>query len=114
MKDKLQLTLSQNLFRVESLVRTYESHPGAKGRGRKSAELLDILRAAVVFLHASLEDVLRGVAAWKLPSASKEVLDEIPVVGLGASPRKILLGDLSQHRNKQIDDVISDSIEAYL
>jgi hypothetical protein len=114
MKDRLQQTLKQNLARVESLVQTYESHPDAKGRGRKSAELLDILRAAVVLLHASLEDMLRGVAAWKLPAADKAVLDEIPLAGVGANPRKVLLGDLSQHRTKRIDEVIAESIDGYL
>lgn len=114
MKDRLQQTLKQNLARVESLVQTYESHPDSKGRGRKSAELLDILRAAVVLLHASLEDVLRGIAAWKLPAADKAVLDEIPLVGVGANPKKVLLGDLAPHRTKRIDEMISESIDAYL
>jgi hypothetical protein len=113
MKDKLQLILAQNLSRVESLITTYESHPDAKGRGRKTAEVLDILRAAVVLLHASLEDLLRGVAAWKLPAAGKDVLDGIPIVGVGSN-KKVLLGDLAQHRGKKVEELIHSSIEAYL
>jgi hypothetical protein len=87
MLDPIRDNFNENLARVESLVSTYESHPEAQGRGRKSAEVLDILRAAVVFLHASLEDALRSVARWKLPSAASPVLDQIPLIGQGSNPK---------------------------
>jgi hypothetical protein len=35
----------------------------------------------VVFLHASMEDLLRSVLAWKLRSAKQEHLEEVPSVG---------------------------------
>jgi len=113
-KDKLDWTLKQNLKRVGSLVATYESHPDARGRGRKTAAVLDILRAAVVLLHASLEDVLRGIAEWKLPAAGKEALDDIPLAGTGPVAKKIFLGELAAHRGKTVDELIKLSVEQYL
>ena len=114
MKDKIADNLKQNLARVESLVETYETHPDAQGQGRKSAQVLDILRAAVVLLHASLEDVLRGIAYWKLPSATKAVLDDIPLAGVGLNPKKVLLGDLASHRGKTVDELIKASVDSHL
>jgi hypothetical protein len=114
MLDQIRYNLAQNLARVENLVKTYETHPQAQGKGRKSAELLDILRAAVVLLHASLEDVLRSTAQWKLPNAPSETLDEIPLVGLGPNPKKFLLGDLATFRGKVVDEIFAASVAAYL
>ena len=114
MIEEIRENLEQNLARVEKLVCTYESHPDAQGKGRKSAEVLDILRAAVVLLHASLEDLLRGIAHSKLPSAAPAVLNEIPLVGLGPNPRKFLLGDLAPFRGKSVDQVFVESVNAHL
>lgn len=114
MLDKIRSDLQQNLARVESLVKTYETHPQAKGQGRKNAEVLDILRAAVVLLHATLEELLRTVAYWKLPTAQASVLNDIPLVGFPQNSKKILLGDLSLHRGKSVDQIIKESIDAHL
>jgi hypothetical protein len=114
MLDTIRENFEENLERVENLVTVYESHPDAHGEGRKSAQVLDILRAAVVFLHAALEEALRSVARWKLPSADSAILDEIPLVGQGSNPKKFLLGELADHRGKRIDDVLTESVNAYL
>lgn len=114
MKDVLRTTFDQNIARVESLVSLYQAHASATGKGRKPASVLDILRAAVVLLHASLEDLLRGVAAWKLPLAGKSALDEIPPSGTGPNLKKLALGDLVAYRGRSIDEVISASVDEYL
>ncbi len=114
MIDAIRDNLAQNLARVENLVAVYESYPLAQAKGRKSAEVLDILRAAVVLLHASLEDLLRALAYWKLPSADAKVLDEIPLVGQGSNPKKFMLGELAAHRGKRIEDVLTESVHAHL
>ena len=44
------------------------------GQGRRSVQDTDILRAAVVLLHATLEDLLRSLADWKLPTAEPMLL----------------------------------------
>lgn len=114
MLEEIRDNLKQNLARVENLVSTYESHPNAQGKGRKSAEVLDILRAAVVLLHAALEDLLRSIAYWKLPTATRDVLNDIPLVGLGANPKKFLLGDLVAYRGKKVEEIFTESVNAYL
>lgn len=114
MLDGIRDNLQHSLDRVENLVCTYESHPDAQGAGRKSVEVLDILRAAVVLLHASLEDVLRGVAYWKLPTASADVLNKIPLVGQGPNPTKFYLGALTTFRGRTVDDVFTESVNVHL
>jgi RiboL-PSP-HEPN len=114
MKDIIKGYLDDNLARVESLVATYESHPAAKGSGRKGTEVLDILRAAAVLLHASLEDVLRRVASWKLPLAPKSVLDEIALAGANPLSKKFTLGDLATHRGVSVEALITSSVESHL
>jgi hypothetical protein len=112
--DKIKENLDHNLARVENLVKTYESHPDAQGQGRKSTEVLDILRAGVVLLHATLEDVLRNIAYWKLPTAPATVLNNIPLVGSGPNPKKFQLGDLEPYRGRTIDDVIREAVHFHL
>ena len=114
MLDQMRYNLDQNLARVENLVITYETDPDAQGQGRKSAQVLDILRAAVVLLHATLEDVLRTTASWKLPTASSAALNDIPLVGLGSSPKKFFLGELAAFRGKRVDEVLTESVQAHL
>src|SRR5437588_8261871 len=85
-----------NLGRVSNLVKLYENTSG-RGKGRKAVHEADVLRAAVVFAHATLEDFIRSICAYFLPHADPSVLDEIPLVGLNASgrPEKFLLGRLA-------------------
>jgi RiboL-PSP-HEPN len=107
--------ISQNLTRVESLVKVYEKMRGSGG-GRRPVHSLDILRAGVVLLHASLEDFLRSLATVFLPIADEQVLDSIPLVGTGQTghPEKFFLGKLAAHRGKTVDDVITESVRQYL
>lgn len=114
MLDQIRANFDQSLERVENLVAVYESHPDARGQGRKKAQVLDILRSAVVLLHATLEEMLRGIAEWKLPLANPAALNEIPLVGHGPSGKKFTLGDLSGHRGKSVDSLLAESVNAYL
>ena len=66
MKQDIEDRLTINLRRVRNLIARYP----ATGSGRRSVEDSDLLRAAVVLLHATLEDVVRGVLEWKLPGAA--------------------------------------------
>jgi hypothetical protein len=66
----------------------------------------------VVFLHASMEDLLRSVLAWKLPSAKPEHLEEVPLVG--ENLRKYTLADFAQHRGMTVDDLLERSVAASL
>ena len=106
--------LSYNLGRVEHLVRTYQRLYG-KGRGRRTVAQTDLLRAAVVFLHATLEDSLRTVAGIYLPSAGTEAIDEVPLAGSPTfRPQNYRLGRLVEHRGKTVDELIVESIAEHL
>jgi uncharacterized protein YegP (UPF0339 family) len=76
----------------------------------------DALRAAVVFLHSSLEEVVRHLYIKKMPNASKESLDKIPFLAHEAShrPKSIQLGDLIPYRGQFVENIIADSIEKYV
>jgi hypothetical protein len=54
---------------------------------------------------------LRDMAHWKLPTASPQVLDTIPLVN---RPKKLALGELANHRGKKVDDLIVESVKAHL
>lgn len=102
--------------RIENLIRLYESHPDSKAKGRKGFDSTDILRAAVVLLHAAFEDMCRTVEWHMTPYATKEAVDEIPLKGTGGNGRssKFLLGALLLFRGRTVDDVIKDSQREYL
>lgn len=76
----------------------------------------DVLRAAVVFLHASLEEVVRNLFIRRLPDVAPEKLNEIPMAGDFDSrrPTKILLGSLIQFKGQFVENVIMKSIDAYV
>lgn len=76
----------------------------------------DLLRAAVVFLHASVEELLRGLAVSYLPLAGEEALNRIPIAGSSDTLRaeKFLLGRLARHRGKSVDDLISESVREHV
>lgn len=107
--------ISQNLQRVTRLVKIYEKIRGS-GRGRRTVYSLDILRAGVVLLHASLEDFLRSLAAIFLPTAEGHILDSIPLADAVKTrrPEKFFLGKLVAHRGKTVDELITESVYQYL
>lgn len=112
MKQEITERFELNIARVKNLVAIYSLQLAGTGQGRRGHQETDVLRAATVLLHASVEDVLRSLAHWKLPSAAANVLDLIPFAGGTAT--KITLGTLSSHRGKSVDDVIKDSVDASL
>ena len=74
----------------------------------------EILRAAVVLIHAQLEDFLRTIAGNLLPQASEACLDEVPLLGLGKEKKKFYLGKLAEHRGKSVDDLLRESVVEHL
>lgn len=92
------------------------SKPGALPdlTDRRKETVQDILRAAVVLIHAELEEYLRTIARALLPEGNESCLNEIPLAGLGGRREKFLLGKLVQHKGKFIDDVLRDSVAEHL
>jgi hypothetical protein len=107
MNSQIAERFTLNVARVRHLVSTYDTTTGT-GRGRRSVKDGDILRAAVVLLHASVEDVLRSLERRTLPRSSAEVLNEIPLAGTKAE--KFSLGQLSRYRGKTVEQVIDESV----
>ena len=107
MKDDIERRFGLNLGRAKSLIMAYEAALPGVG-GRPSVATTDILRASVVFLHASLEDLLRSILAWKLPSANPEDMEEVPLVG--ERLRKYTLADIAKHRGLSVDDLLERSV----
>jgi len=112
MKTAIENQFKLNISRVENLVKIYKRLLGGKGKGRRGHQETDILRAAIVLLHASVEDVLRSLASWKLPNAEHSELAKIPMIG--TKDTKTNLGELAKHREKSVDEVIKESVNAKL
>lgn len=106
----------KNLNRVTNLVHVYESHPDSKGKGRKDVRTTDILRASVVLLHSTFEDICRTIERELLPRGGEEALNEVPLLGISKQgrPEKFFLGKLASYRGKTVDEVITRSVEAHL
>jgi hypothetical protein len=92
---------------------TSNRFPQLGDRARETAAD-DILRAAVVLIHAYLEDLLRTIAATILPEQDEICLDKIPLAGMPGRPEKFSLGKLVQHKGKLVDDVLRQSVSEYL
>jgi hypothetical protein len=102
-----------SLDRVRNLVALYDRVTGP-APGRASVQESELLRAAVVFLHAALEELIRGLAEWTLPAASVEVLSQLPFVGGDGRRTTLTLGDLAAYRGQPVEEVIRKSVIAYL
>jgi len=100
-----------NSARVERLVSLHNQLVDADS----TTDVSDILRSAVVLLHASLEDYIRTVAAAYLPYTHPDVLNEIPLAGSGRErPEKFFLGALTPFRGQTVDNLIEQSVTQYL
>lgn len=111
MNSEISERFNGNVARVRHLVELYETFSGP-GRGRRAVDSSDVLRAAVVLLHAAVEDLLRSLERRSLPRANAEVLNEIRLTG--ADGPKFPLGALAMHRGKSVDDLIDASVAEHL
>ena len=112
MNSEIRARFDRNIARVRALVAVFEK-TNLPRRGRRTTESTDILRAAVVLLHAAVEDVLRSLERRTLPKADADLLEDIPLAGqqrLG----KFTLGNLAAFRGRTVNDVLDLSVEAYL
>jgi hypothetical protein len=115
-KTEIQIRFENNLDRVRNLVDIYQNKLTTTGQGRRPVGSTDVLRAAVVLLHATMEDILRSISAGLLPTQGPEVLNKIPLAGTGTHGRaeKFLLGELTAFRGTSVDDVFVQSVEGFL
>lgn len=114
MKEHISIRIDENLERVENLINLYSKK---KGKGRRGAHDTDVLRAAVVLLHASLEDFLRSLARWIIPETTEpSILDKYSFPGDSSPkrPEKVSLGYLLAFKGKTIDSVIRQAVDEHL
>jgi len=76
----------------------------------------DILRAAVVLLHAALEDLVRSIQRQRLPYASVDVLNHIEVpMPHGAPKGKVGLGVFAeQFRGLTVSEAVQVCVDQHL
>jgi HEPN superfamily RiboL-PSP-like protein len=103
----------QNLKRADKLVALYQSQY-RPSQARHFAYETDLLRAAVVFTHASLEDFMRSVLRAFLPWADEGGLENVPLAGTQGRAQKFPLGELAKHRNKTVQELLQQSVDEYL
>ena len=115
MIDEIHQNFEANLARAEKLIEIYEEHAGS-GPGRRGVTESDLLRAAVVFLHASLEDLLRSTISWKLPEIDDvSIIDNVPLLGISDfnRPQKFFLGSLIEFKKLTVKELIEKSVSAH-
>jgi hypothetical protein len=102
-----------NLARVRHLIQIYRELPKHLAGRRFEVGTEDLLRAAVVLLHASLEELLRRIAKYRIPRGDEEALKEIPLLHKRDRATKFPLGSLVPFRGDSVDDVLRWSVHAY-
>ncbi|OHR75075.1 HEPN domain-containing protein [Neisseria subflava] len=116
--DEVVSTYQKNKERVESLIQIYKNLGTEKKKGRKSVLHTDILRSSVVFLHASLEEVMRGLAIIIWPTKdAKFINDRVPLWSEKKKDRsdKFYLGELLNFEpDTTIREIIQDSVKQYI
>lgn len=100
----LSARATENLDRVRNLVLIYESLASPeKKHGKHDA---DLLRAAVVLLHAALEDFVRSLLAWRLPLAEPETIKK--------SKLQVPLYQILAKKDQSVDSIVSETIDELL
>ena len=103
---------NKNINRVENLCSIFNKR---KGNSRPSVVELDFLRAAVVFLHSSLESYLRDVISEILPGTNnQEALEHISLPGSYGQSEKFNLKELLKYREKTVSDLIAEAVKSYM
>ena len=114
---ELRSRFEDNLGRAQGLIEIYRERT-RPGSGRTRVAEADLLRAAVVFIHGAVEDLLRTAAEWRLPLAEPEKLKDLKIP-LGDEPRDqvatITLKQLAErYRESTVTSLIRASVEAHL
>ncbi|HEY0137961.1 MAG TPA: hypothetical protein VGB85_27940 [Nannocystis sp.] len=112
-KQHLRARIARNLQRVRGLIAA--STRLAAMDGPVSEEPADILRAAVVLLHATMEDVLRTLEEVALEPASPATLKAFGIEYGRKKPEKLALWELAEkYGGASISDVVRLATVVYL
>ena len=118
MATKRYERLLNNLKRVDSLLALHEilsdkmADDVAKDKEARSA---DILRAAVVLIHGSEEDYVRGaLSEWLIKKSDPSCIADVPLAGeCKKRASKFSLRSLLPFADMEVDELIQKSIEEY-
>jgi len=117
-RESIEGRFRSDISRVIGLVVLFRWHAANLHDDWSPDHKPDLLRAAVVLLHASLEDLFRSISEWKLPTASPESLNGIRLASTRQDYKdykeKFTLVDLAEFRGQSVDSVIARSIGSYL
>ena len=108
------IRMGHNLKRVEDLIALRTALDGVNDPDNPFAQDIDdIVRSAIVLLHAAMEDFLRTVLFDWIPREEDSFICTLPLAGTPRSD-KYKIKDLIQHRGKSIDTVLDESISQWL
>ncbi len=112
MLNEIASRFEANLGRSRNLIDIYDRSISEGGKGVFTS---DLLRVAVVLLHASLEDLLRSLAEWKLPTAEPGALEAVPLSGTSdPRRRRFSMTELAKHRGSTVNEIVRESVRFYL
>lgn len=109
MLDDILFTFDKNFSRIDKLLKLYKTHLAVNDIGSRG----DVLRAIVVLTHSTLEDFLRNILRWKLPSCTPEILNKVTLAGK-MRKTKLEFKDILDFRGSTVDEVVQKSINEYL
>lgn len=115
---------AENIARVESLINLHKFLVKLLNNSPRKAtateeelpppDAVDVLRSAVILLHATLEDFLRSLLIANVPRTNNEIFRKISLAGTSRGSTSFKIKDLVQHKGKTIDEVLDESIEESL
>ena len=112
MRDEIRHRFAANLHRATTFVDAYDA--SSDGQGRRSVRSSDLLRAAVTFLHATLEDTLRSALLWRWPDTLIG-LDKVEFDLGDTRQRTVTVEALANRfRGTSVDEVLHSAITAHL
>lgn len=117
--DVTEKRFRANLARVGNLVALYDGVNADRGQGKPATDASDILRAAVVLLHATLEDLVRSLEYDLLPRSPASAFNDVGLAPSGAgddekAAMEFGLDLLVGYRGRSVDDVLRGAAEFHL
>lgn len=71
----------------------------------------DVLRSAIVFMHAALDDFLRSVGRLRYPLLQGTLLDSVPLAG--GTSTKFTLSAVAAHAGLTVAEVVQRSVDEF-
>lgn len=117
--DRTEKRFKANLARVRNLIALYDDVNADRGQGRPATDASDILRAAVVLLHATLEDLLRSLEYDLLPRSPASAFKDVGLPPVGATDddkalTKFGMDLLIEYRGRSVDEVLRGAADFHL